>query len=203
VCVPIRNRRSASDSGLRPVSKELALGIWKEGQPNFSWVVFGRLICTTCRRFFEKKYSNDDMRKECDELFGKCQLFFLKLFTFLRSLDWLYDCNIVHTPTIVSQSSQGQNWDINDEELNFSQENSRKQILEKALRETGFNDRIWMTSSFSTMQPHSRMNFLCQMDKVIQHVIKIFAADDYKDVQIALTERTMKRIKKKIEKKFG
>jgi hypothetical protein len=41
------------------------------------------------------------------------------------------------------------------------------------------------------------------MDKVIQHVIKIFAADDYKDVQIALTERTMKRIKKKIEKKFG
>jgi hypothetical protein len=41
------------------------------------------------------------------------------------------------------------------------------------------------------------------MDKVIQHVIKIFASVDYKDVHIAFIERAIKKGKKKIEKKFG
>jgi hypothetical protein len=90
--------------------------------------------------------------------------------------------------------------DIDDDEPNFSQQNSQKKILEVALRETGFEDRIWMTSSFSTMQPHSRTNFLCQMDKVIQHVIKIFASVDYKDVYIAFIERAIKKGKKNRKK---
>jgi hypothetical protein len=90
--------------------------------------------------------------------------------------------------------------DIDDDETNFFQQNSHKKILEVALRETGFEDRIWMTSSFSTMQPHSRTNFLCQMDKVIQHVIKIFASVDYKDVYIAFIERAIKKGKKNRKK---
>jgi len=73
-CVPIRDRRSASVSGLRRACKAVALGIWEEGRPHHSWVLFGRLICATCRLLFEEKYSNDAMRKKCDELFGKCHL---------------------------------------------------------------------------------------------------------------------------------
>lgn len=122
---------------------------------------------------------------------------------FLHSIDWLYDCNIVHTPTIASVSSQGQNVDIDDSERSVSQQNSRKKIFDKALRDTGFVDRTWMTSSFSTMQPQSRTNFLRQMEKLIQHTIKIYAPDHYKDVHVALIERQIKKAEKKIESKFG
>ena len=123
--------------------------------------------------------------------------------TFLYDLDWLYDYNIVHTPTIASQSSRSENWNDRDEPFDSSQNTSRKHILERALRETGFEDRIWMTSSFSAMQSRSRMNFLRQLEKVIQHVLKIYVSGDYKDVYIGLTERAIKKTKKKIEKKFG
>lgn len=71
LCVPIRNRRSALESGLRRVGKALALCIWEEGQPDVSRPVFGSFICTTCRRLFEKKYLNDAMRKKSNEIFGK------------------------------------------------------------------------------------------------------------------------------------
>ena len=71
VCVSVRNRRSASTSGLRRVGKALALGIWEEGRPIFTWVLYGQLICVTCRRLYEKKYLNDEMKKRFDQLFGK------------------------------------------------------------------------------------------------------------------------------------
>lgn len=118
-------------------------------------------------------------------------------------LDWLYDCAVVHTPTTFSRSSQDNNVEIDAEEGSGSYENDHRKILEQALRETGCNDRIWMTSSFSTMHNHSQMNFLCQMDKIIQHVIKILAPDDYNSVNMALVERSMKKMKRRIETKFG
>ena len=71
VCIPVRNRRSASTSGLRRVGKALAFGIWEEGRPLSTWVLYGRLICVTCRRLFENKYLNDEMQKRSDQLFGK------------------------------------------------------------------------------------------------------------------------------------
>jgi hypothetical protein len=71
LCVPIRNQPSAGQSGMRRVSKALALGIWEEGHPNHSWVVFENLVCINCRRFFEKKYLNDAMRQKSDALFSK------------------------------------------------------------------------------------------------------------------------------------
>jgi hypothetical protein len=127
----------------------------------------------------------------------------MKITIFPNILDWLYDCNIVHTPTTISHSSQQENFYINDDNLEFSQEDSKKNILQKALRETGLNERIWMTSSFASMQPQSRMNFLCQMEKMIEHVVKIYAPNDYTEVGSALTERSIKKMKKKIEMKFG
>ena len=87
--------------------------------------------------------------------------------------------------------------------MNFFDQTSSRKILEKALRETGYDDRIWMTSSFSTLQTHSRTNYLCELEKFIQHVVKIFISDDYKHVHVALLDRAMKKMKKKVEKKFG
>ena len=71
VCVSVRNRRSASTSGLRRVGKALALGIWEEGRPIFTWALYGQLIWVTCRHLYEKKYLNDEMKKRSDQLFGK------------------------------------------------------------------------------------------------------------------------------------
>ena len=118
-------------------------------------------------------------------------------------LSRLHDCDIVHTPTTLSQSSRGRDLDIRGDELTYSPDSSRKKILEQALRETGFDDRIQMTSSLASMRPHSQMNFLCQLDKIIQHVIQIFAPEDHNRVRIALTERSIKRMQNKIKVKFG
>lgn len=92
---------------------------------------------------------------------------------------------------------------MNDNDAELSEHNSHRQIIEKALRESGFRERIWMTKSFNGMSPHSQTNFLCELDKVIQHMLKIFAGDDCKDVHIALTERAMKKMKEKVQRKFG
>ena len=80
LCVPIRNQSSAGQSGLRRVSKTVALGIWEDGQPNYSWVVFDCLACVNCRRFFERKHLNDSTRQKSDQLFGECQLVSLSSF---------------------------------------------------------------------------------------------------------------------------
>ena len=87
--------------------------------------------------------------------------------------------------------------------MDFFDQTSSRKILEKALLETGYDGRIGMTSSFSTLQPHSRTNYLCELEKVIQHVVKIFVSNDYKDVHGTVLDRAMKRMKKKVEKKFG
>ena len=87
--------------------------------------------------------------------------------------------------------------------MDFFDQTSSRKVLQKALHETGYDGRIWMTSSFSTLQPHSRTNYLCELEKVIQHVVKIFVSDDYKDVHVALLDRAMKKMQKKVEKKFG
>ena len=203
LCVPIRNQASAGQSGMRRVSKVLALGIWEEGQPNHSWVVFESLVCIKCRRFFEKKYLNDAMRRKSDELFGKYEVASIRQFDFFYFTDWLYDCHVVHTPTVISRSSQGQLFDVANDESNFQQDNSGKRALDEALRETGFKDRIWMTSSFHTLKPQSRNNFLCQMENIIEHVLAIYAPIDHKDIHVALTERQVKKEKKKIEGKLG
>jgi hypothetical protein len=203
LCVPIRNQASAGQSGVRRVSKALALGIWEEGQPNHSWVVFESLVCIRCRRFFEKKYLNDAMRRKSDELFGKCVVTSVRWFNSFHSTDWLYDCHVVHTPTVISRTSEGQPFDFVNEESNFQQGNSRKRALDEALRGTGFTDRIWMTSSFHTLKPQSRINFLCQMENIIQHVLTIYAPIDHEEVHVALIARQVKKEKKKIESKLG
>jgi hypothetical protein len=188
LCVPIRNQSSAGQSGLRRVSKTVALGIWEEGQPSYSWVVFDCLACVNCRRFFERKHLNDSMRQKSDQLFGECWLESVSSLDFFYFIDWLYDCHVVHTPTVFSRSSQGQNFDIVESEESIPQENLKKRILDKALWDTGFTDYAWMTSSFTTMKPQSRLNFLSQMEKIIQHAVKIYAPIDYKDVHVALIE---------------
>jgi hypothetical protein len=122
---------------------------------------------------------------------------------FLVGIDWLYDFDVVHTPTTLTQSSRGQDLDLHDGELTCSPDSSRKKILEQALRDTGFDDRMQMTSSLAAMKPHSQLNFLCQMDKIIQHVVQIFAPNDHQSVHFALTERSIKTMHKRIEMKFG
>ena len=87
--------------------------------------------------------------------------------------------------------------------MDFFDQTSSRKVLQNALHETGYDGRIWMTSSFSTLQPHSRTNYLCELEKVIQHAVKIFVSDDYKDVHVALLDRAMKKMQKKVEKKFG
>lgn len=78
-------RVKSSKSGLRTVSKLYALAAWKKSQIHLT---FGRKMCTQCRNDLDKFYINEELKKECDALF-----------------QWLYDVNIVHTPSICSSDS--------------------------------------------------------------------------------------------------
>lgn len=115
----------------------------------------------------------------------------------------MYDYNVVHTPTTITPFSQGQDVNFDIEELSSSEQNAAHEILEVELREAGFHGRVWTMSSFSTMQQHSQTNFLCGMEKIIEHVIKTLAPFDFKDVHRALNERWNQKTREKFEKNYG
>jgi hypothetical protein len=142
------------------------------------------------------------MRKKADELFGKTQSFSNEI-ALLNFLDWLYDCNIVHTPTTISHSSQHRSIDFTVEDRVSPQENSNKSIMQNAVKETGFEERTWMTSSFTSMQAQSQTNFLRMMEKIFNHVAKIFAPNDHSVVRSALVERSIKKMRKDFDTELG
>ena len=84
LCKPF-GRSKSSKSGLRMITKLHAFAAWKQKGVQLS---FGRKMCTQCRNDLEKLYITEQIRCECDALFS-----------------WLYDANVVHTPSISSSDS--------------------------------------------------------------------------------------------------
>lgn len=71
VCKLVRDKGTVGIKDIRSISKALAIGIWEEGQPVHNWALYGRPICGSCRKYYEKKYLTDEMRKKADAVFGK------------------------------------------------------------------------------------------------------------------------------------
>ena len=70
-CKHVRKQDGVGKTEMRLVSKALAIGIWKGGQPDQNWALFDRPICGTCRRYCENKYLTDEIRSKADTIFGK------------------------------------------------------------------------------------------------------------------------------------
>lgn len=72
-------RSNSTSSGLRIITKIHAFAAWKKNDVRTS---FGRKMCTQCRFDLEQSFITNIIRNECDMHFS-----------------WLYDVNIVHTPS--------------------------------------------------------------------------------------------------------
>ena len=71
VCKPIRQRSTSATSYLQFVSKSMALQIWHLGYPIHTWVVYGRAICTSCRKHFQSSDDTKEATAESCQIFGK------------------------------------------------------------------------------------------------------------------------------------
>ena len=79
------SRSKSSASGLRIITKQYAFAAWKSNDVELS---FGRKMCAQCRMKLSKCFSKEDFIHEFDVLF-----------------QWIYDVNIVHTPSTASTYS--------------------------------------------------------------------------------------------------
>ena len=78
-------RVKTSNSGLRPINKLYAIAAWQTIKQAF---VFGRQMCTSCRRELSETANSDSFKEYCSNYF-----------------EWLYDTNVVHTPSTPSLGS--------------------------------------------------------------------------------------------------
>ena len=97
-------------------------------------------------------------------------------------LDWIYDESIVYLPTPSDHSSQHSNFEPQFEHLTNSQRQTGFEILKHRLRETGYTGRVQKTTSYKTLNTHSRCNIRSQVVHIIRHVLKLLLEDDAEDV---------------------
>lgn len=79
-------RAKSSKSDLRSINKSYAIAAWQTTKCTYA---FARKMCTKCRHELSKVVNTESFKKKCDEHF-----------------QWLYDTNIVHTPSTSSCQSQ-------------------------------------------------------------------------------------------------
>ena len=71
ICKPICKNEKANTNGVRRVSKQLALAIWKYGHPQQHWAFYDQSICDSCRKFLTANHMRDEIRSKCERIFGK------------------------------------------------------------------------------------------------------------------------------------
>jgi hypothetical protein len=74
-----------SKSGLRIINKLYAFAAWKQSKVRLS---FGRKMCTRCRHDLDQSLMTEEVKEEFNVIF-----------------QWLYDVNLIHTPSIASSDS--------------------------------------------------------------------------------------------------
>jgi hypothetical protein len=177
LCKPF-GRLKCSKSGLRTITKSYAYAAWKSNQIRFS---LGRKMCTQCRNDLDKLSMTEEFSKECDIHF-----------------QWLYDINIVHTPSISTSDSTAKvlSQSFNDLIVKDKQTclreflqgklrkyrlQSSKEFISSLLIEINFFDKIPRTTSFASLQPSSKQRFCRQSTKVLKTVLGVMSPNDSVD----------------------
>ena len=97
--------------------------------------------------------------------------------------DWLYDGNIVFTPssTHFSSPSVSEYWP-SQASLNRSQQLRQQRSFKEFLLNSGFTDRCEITMDYQSLGRHSQTNFINQMKKVLQFIVEQQLAPNDTDV---------------------
>ncbi|CAF1174941.1 unnamed protein product [Adineta ricciae] len=156
LCKPL-GRSKCSKSGLRTISKLYAFAAWKKNAIRRS---FGRKMCTQCRNNLEKYFSNDDIKRECDEVF-----------------QWLYDPGLTHTSSAASSDYQ----DRLSESFHQLMAEQKQDCLKNLLDEIAFQGTLLTTASFVSLQSSSKTRFIRKATKVLKSILGIMAPNDNVD----------------------
>ncbi|CAF1676555.1 unnamed protein product, partial [Adineta ricciae] len=165
LCKTVRGCPTAGTTHLRTVTKSLALQVWKEGRPMYTWAVYAKPVCNNCRKYVEIMNDTTTMRSTSEHWF-----------------DWIYDESIVYLPSPSEPASQHSNYEPQLEDLTNSQHPDYFELLKRCLVETGFTGRVQKISSFTKLTEHSRRNVQTQTLKIIRHTLKILLANDAEEV---------------------
>ncbi|CAF3028743.1 unnamed protein product [Rotaria sp. Silwood2] len=173
LCKPF-DRSKFAKSGLRIITKLYGSAAWKKSQVRLS---FGRKMCTQCRHDLDKFFMKEELKQECDAYF-----------------QWLYDVNVIHTPSIFSPTSchilsQSFNNLVVEEKQEllkqFLQGNSKKYklySLEKPtislLAEIKCFDPLSSTNSFVNLQSPSLKRFCRQSTKILKKLLDMLTPHD-------------------------
>ncbi|CAF1471747.1 unnamed protein product [Adineta ricciae] len=62
LCKTVRGCPTVRTTHLQAVTKSLALQVWKEGRPVYTWVVYAKPVCSICRKYFDRANDTNAMR---------------------------------------------------------------------------------------------------------------------------------------------
>ncbi|CAF1219802.1 unnamed protein product [Didymodactylos carnosus] len=155
VCQPCFDRQQRGRSRIRSIGKLDGLTIWKMKKIS----MFGKPICETCRQELRKHHVTPEIKQESRELF-----------------QWLYDENIVHTPTTISSSQSNQYEQIKTIFSQLAREN--QQTLRDSLRSMNYQQEIPTTFSYNGRTFKSKKNFCHSATKILQFILQTLAPND-------------------------
>jgi hypothetical protein len=95
-------------------------------------------------------------------------------------IDWIYDENVLYSPVPSDLDSDDEEYQPNFNDFRDSVQTNSFKLFKKFFAETGFEEHISKTSSYSSMGRRSQCNFRCQAKKIIVHILN-FITDNEAD----------------------
>ena len=91
------------------------------------------------------------------------------------SLTWLYDGNIVHTPSTagVSVSQLDDDYKLTDDETSQLSQANTKREFKQWLASTGYEGRWRSTNDYQGLSQHDQTTFRSQAKAIFSHILKL------------------------------
>lgn len=157
ICKPVFSRQKSSRSDLRVITKQHAFAIWKTFRKSF----FGKTMCANCRRQLETTYLTSEVKEESSHLFK-----------------WIYDFNLVHTPSTISSQPHSANYSG----IYSGAAHNDQEMLKKLLKDLNFLNEIPTTFCYSSRSAKSKQNFCRSSKKILQFILQILAPNDCEEI---------------------
>ena len=193
LCISVFHRSRRATTSLQRITKSLAFQIWSTRRVNMLALIL--IIYSTQFSFFVARY-NGWACTQCRE--SVAAEFDINHVLRKDPLEWLYDPNIVHTPTTTISlfSHQDCNYAPTDVDTPSSTNIHGKVELKDWLASSNYAGRWRSTDNYSALSSHDQKTFRTQMKAIFLHVLQQLAPNDadlvWEDLIDQETEKTTK-----------
>ncbi|CAF5224016.1 unnamed protein product, partial [Rotaria magnacalcarata] len=114
-------------------------------------------MCTRCRHDLDQSLMTEEVKEEFNVIF-----------------QWLYDVNLIHTPSIASSDS----YHMLSQSLNNLVAEEKREHLKRFLEEVKCFNPIPSTNSFENLQPSSKKRFCRQSTNIFKSLLDMMSPHD-------------------------